>query len=88
MKTRERELQHQIQLTKDNIDYFSTIEQQLHHISVHDIDEIRDELAEQGFMKQRKIKLRKRKSRFNYNIMYQLMATIYMLARITSKMII
>ena len=88
MKTRERELQHQIQLTKDNIDYFSTIEQQLHHISVHDIDEIRDELAEQGFMKQRKIKLRKRKRRFNYNIMYQLMATIYMLARITSKMII
>ncbi|MGU3127040.1 hypothetical protein ACVXZZ_13025 [Staphylococcus aureus] len=45
MKTRERELQHQIQLTKDNIDYFSTIEQQLHHISVHDIDEIRDEIS-------------------------------------------
>lgn len=88
MKTRERELQHQIQLTKDNIDYFSTIEQQLHHISVHDIDEIRDELAEQGFMKQRKNQTKKRKRRFNYNIMYQLMATIYMLARITSKMII
>ena len=74
-------------MTKDNIDYFSTIEQQLHHISVHDIDEIRDELAEQGFMKQRKNQTKK-KRRFNYNIMYQLMATIYMLARITSKMII
>ncbi len=45
MKTRERKLQHQIQLTKDNIDYFSTIKQQLHHISVQDIDESRDELA-------------------------------------------
>ncbi|HDE5273889.1 TPA: NFACT family protein [Staphylococcus aureus] len=62
MKTRERELQHQIQLTKDNIDYFSTIEQQLHHISVHDIDEIRDELAEQGFMKQRKNQTKKKKA--------------------------
>ncbi|MBU5904556.1 NFACT family protein, partial [Vibrio cholerae O1] len=50
------------QLTKDNIDYFSTIEQQLHHISVHDIDEIRDELAEQGFMKQRKNQTKKKKA--------------------------
>ncbi len=45
-------------------------------------------LAEQGFMKQRKNQTKKRKRRFNYNIMYQLMATISMLARITSKMII
>ncbi len=49
-------------MTKDNIDYFSTIEQQLHHISVHDIDEIRDELAEQGFMKQRKNQTKKKKA--------------------------
>lgn len=54
LKTREHELDHQIQLTKENIDYFSNIEQQLEHITVDDIDDIRDELAVQGFMKQRK----------------------------------
>ncbi len=54
LKTREYELDHQIQLTKENIDYFSNIEQQLDHITVDDIDDIRDELADQGFMKQRK----------------------------------
>lgn len=54
LKTRENELDHQIQLTKENIDYFSNIEQQLEHITVDDIDDIRDELADQGFMKQRK----------------------------------
>lgn len=54
LKTREHELDHQIQLTKENIDYFSNIEQQLEHITVNDIDDIRDELADQGFMKQRK----------------------------------
>lgn len=54
LKTREHELNHQIQLTKENIDYFSNIEQQLEHITVDDIDDIRDELADQGFMKQRK----------------------------------
>lgn len=54
LKTREHELDHQIQLTKENIDYFSNIEQQLEHITVDDIDDIRDELADQGFMKQRK----------------------------------
>ncbi|WP_413491823.1 NFACT family protein [Staphylococcus capitis] len=54
LKTREHELDHQIQLTKENIDYFSNIEQQLEHITVDDIDDIRDELADQDFMKQRK----------------------------------
>ena len=52
MKTREHELQHQLQLTKENIDYFTGIEQQLEHITVNEIDDIRDELADQGFMKQ------------------------------------
>ncbi|MBV5190207.1 hypothetical protein BUY15_03080 [Staphylococcus chromogenes] len=54
LKTRERELKHQIALTQANIDYFENIEQQLSHITVHEIDDIRDELAEQGFIKQRK----------------------------------
>lgn len=54
MKTREHELSRQIELTQENIDYFANIEQQLQHITVDEIDDIRDELAEQGFMKQRK----------------------------------
>ena len=59
MKTREKELDLQIALTRENIDYFANIEQQLEHITVDEIDDIRDELAEQGFMKQRKILKRK-----------------------------
>ena len=54
LKTREHELKHQIELTQENISYFESIDQQLSHISVNEIDDIRDELAEQGFMKQRK----------------------------------
>ncbi|UEX89376.1 Rqc2 family fibronectin-binding protein [Staphylococcus ratti] len=54
LKTRARELKHQIQLTKSNIAYFENIEQQLAHITVNEIDDIREELAEQGFIKQRK----------------------------------
>lgn len=54
MKTRERELTHQLTLTEENIQYFENIEQQLAHITVDDIDEIREELAEQGFIRQRK----------------------------------
>ena len=56
MKTRAHELTRQIDLTKENITYFENIEQQLAHISVDDIDDIREELAEQGYMKQRKQK--------------------------------
>ncbi|SCT73949.1 fibrinogen binding protein [Staphylococcus xylosus] len=63
LKTREHELQHQIQLTKENIDYFESIEQQLAHISVDEIDDIRDELADQGFMKQRKQSKKKKKKK-------------------------
>ena len=62
MKTREHELNHQIKLTKENIDYFDNIEQQLNHITVNDIDDIREELAEQGFMKQRKANKKKKHS--------------------------
>ncbi|WP_251516353.1 MULTISPECIES: Rqc2 family fibronectin-binding protein [Staphylococcus] len=63
LKTRESELHHQIQLTKENIAYFEGIEQQLKHISVDDIDDIRDELSEQGYMKQRKQNKKKRKQK-------------------------
>ncbi|NHM92532.1 MULTISPECIES: NFACT family protein [Staphylococcus] len=60
LKTRERELKHQIDLTKSNIAYFENIEQQLAHITVDEIDDIREELAEQGFVKQRKQKKAKK----------------------------
>ncbi|QLK85823.1 NFACT family protein [Staphylococcus sp. 17KM0847] len=62
LKTREHELKHQIQLTKENIHYFENIEQQLSHISVDDIDDIREELAEQGYIKQRKQHKKKKAS--------------------------
>lgn len=62
LKTREHELQHQMELTQENITYFENIEQQLTHISVDEIDDIRDELAEQGFMKQRKQQKQKKKN--------------------------
>ena len=75
LKTREHELDHQIQLTKENIDYFSNIEQQLDHITVDDIDDIRDELADQGFMKQRKIIKRRKMLKSNYKLIVQVMAT-------------
>lgn len=61
MKTREHELKHQISLTKENIDYFMRLEQQLQHITVDDIDDIREELEEQGFVKQRKKHKKKKK---------------------------
>ncbi|MCG7338691.1 NFACT family protein [Staphylococcus sp. ACRSN] len=61
LKTRAHELKHQIELTKENISYFESIDQQLSHITVNEIDDIRDELAEQGFMKQRKQNKKKKK---------------------------
>ncbi|MCI2868180.1 NFACT family protein [Staphylococcus hominis] len=65
MKTRERELDLQIALTRENIDYFANIEQQLEHITVNEIDDIRDELAEQGFMKQRKNTKKKKQDKIH-----------------------
>ncbi|MBJ8321810.1 Rqc2 family fibronectin-binding protein [Staphylococcus pseudintermedius] len=63
MKTRERELTHQITLTEENIAYFENIEQQLSHIQVHEIDDIREELAEQGFIKQKKKQKKKKQKK-------------------------
>lgn len=65
MKTRERELDLQIALTRENIDYFANIEQQLEHITVNEIDDIRDELAELGFMKQRKNTKKKKQDKIH-----------------------
>lgn len=74
MKTRERELTHQITLTEENIAYFENIEQQLSHIQVHEIDDIREELAEQGFIKQKKKQKRKSNKKSSYNPTFRLMA--------------
>ncbi|MDK3971108.1 NFACT family protein [Staphylococcus pseudintermedius] len=63
MKTRERELTHQITLTEENIAYFENIEQQLSHIQVHEIDDIREELEEQGFIKQKKQQKKKKQQK-------------------------
>ncbi|HGH0720942.1 TPA: NFACT family protein [Staphylococcus pseudintermedius] len=63
MKTRERELTHQITLTEENIAYFENIEHQLSHIQVHEIDDIREELAEQGFIKQKKQQKKKKQQK-------------------------
>ncbi|HEC2146952.1 TPA: NFACT family protein [Staphylococcus delphini] len=63
MKTREHELTHQITLTEENIAYFENIEQQLSHIQVHEIDDIREELAEQGFIKQKKQQKKKKQQK-------------------------
>ncbi|WP_369017001.1 NFACT family protein [Staphylococcus pseudintermedius] len=63
MKTRERELTHQITLTEENIAYFENIKQQLSHIQVHEIDDIREELAEQGFIKQKKQQKKKKQQK-------------------------
>ncbi|ENR2669962.1 NFACT family protein [Staphylococcus pseudintermedius] len=63
MKTRERELTHQITLTEENIAYFENIEQQLSHIQVHEIDDIREELAEKGFIKQKKQQKKKKQQK-------------------------
>ena len=68
---------HQIKLTKENIDYFDNIEQQLKHITVDDIDDIRDELAEQGFMKQRKQSKKKNSLKFNFKRIILLMEIRY-----------
>src|SRR5699024_11543398 len=60
-KTKSDKITLQINLTKENITDYENIEQQLAHISVDDIDDNREELAEQGHMKQRKQKNKKKK---------------------------
>ncbi|MEB7805467.1 NFACT family protein [Mammaliicoccus fleurettii] len=63
LKTREIELEKQIKLTHSNILYFESLEQQLAHISVEDIDDIREELEDQGFVKKRKSKKKKKSNK-------------------------
>lgn len=53
-------VEEQIQITKDDLQYFEMLHQQVEQASPADIEEIREELAEQGYMRLRKSKRRKK----------------------------
>ncbi|WZE73879.1 Rqc2 family fibronectin-binding protein [Macrococcus sp. CCM 2573] len=53
LKTRKAHAAEQIKATQDEIAYIETIQMQLDHISVDDIDDIRIELAEQNLIKKK-----------------------------------
>lgn len=53
LKTRKAHAAEQIKATQDEIAYIETIQMQLDHISVDDIDDIRTELAEQNLLKKK-----------------------------------
>jgi len=52
--------QQQMDKTKDDIDYLEMLQQQVMQASPNDIEEIREELAEQGWMKARILKKKKK----------------------------
>ena len=52
--------QEQIEKTEDDIGYFETLMSQVQQAGISDIEEIREELAEQGFMKAQKTKKKKK----------------------------
>jgi len=56
-------VQEQIERTKEEIAYFETILQQLETASPKDIDDIRDELIEQGYLRAKATKPKKQKPR-------------------------
>ena len=56
-------VQEQIERTKEEIAYFDTILQQLETASPKDIDDIRDELIEQGYLRAKATKPKKQKPR-------------------------
>ncbi|GLC87463.1 Rqc2 family fibronectin-binding protein [Lysinibacillus piscis] len=53
-------VQEQLEKTKVEIDYFSMLAQQVQQASPKDIEEIREELAEQGYLKLRHLKKKKK----------------------------
>lgn len=53
-------VQQQIDKTHEDLTYFEMLSQQVQQAAPHDIEEIREELAEQGFMKMRTAKRRKK----------------------------
>lgn len=61
MKSRKNHLASQIPLTKQEINYIDSILAQLEIASSHDIDEIRDELRNEGYLKRQRGKKKKKK---------------------------
>jgi len=59
-KTALLKTQQQLDKTKDDIDYLEMLQQQVMQASPQDIEEIREELAEQGWMKARVLKKKKK----------------------------
>ncbi|GEK32620.1 Rqc2 family fibronectin-binding protein [Kurthia sibirica] len=53
-------VEEQIQITEDDLQYFDMLHQQVEQASPADIEEIREELAEQGYMRLKKSKRRKK----------------------------
>lgn len=54
-------VEQQLRNTHEEIRYLESLLQQLEHASLHDIDEIREELTEQGYLRNRAKKARKKK---------------------------
>ncbi len=54
-------LEQQIQLCKQDIDYFTQLEEQLKHCSIEDALEIRQELIDKKVLSQRKVRMNKKK---------------------------
>lgn len=63
LKTRKQHSIIQIDETKQEIEYIQTIQMQLNHIQLDDIDDIRNELAEQGLLKKKHKKNDKKKKK-------------------------
>lgn len=63
LKTRKQHSIVQIDETKQEIEYIQTIQMQLNHIQLDDIDDIRNELAEQGLLKKKHKKNDKKKKK-------------------------
>jgi len=63
LKTARKIVEEQIKATHQEIDYFDTLLQQVASAGINDIDDIREELEEEGYLKQRISKTRKQKTR-------------------------
>ncbi|WP_414043380.1 Rqc2 family fibronectin-binding protein [Macrococcus animalis] len=63
LKTRKQHAAQQIEETKAEIEYIQTIQMQLNHIELNDIDDIRNELADQNLIKKKHKKNDKKKKK-------------------------
>ncbi|MFD0943273.1 Rqc2 family fibronectin-binding protein [Savagea faecisuis] len=57
------QLKEQMRLTKEELDYFETLLQQVEMATPDDIDEIREELIENGYMRKRRSKKKEKKKK-------------------------